>query len=218
MTRNHQLPLTDSDRKLLEAGRLLPVMEIFYSIQGEGYHTGKAAKFLRIGGCDVGCQWCDAKESWNAALHPLTSVESVLDRLSAHPSRSVVITGGEPLMVNLGPLCAGLKERGMKIYLETSGAYPVSGQFDWICLSPKRNAQPRRDLALMADELKVIVHEPEDLAWAMENARLVKGKCLLYLQPEWSRYRQMLPLIVDFVKEHPGWMVSLQSHKFMNIP
>ena len=218
MASYHPPALSDSDRLLLEAGRLLPVMEIFYSIQGEGYHTGKAASFLRIGGCDVGCHWCDAKESWNAALHPLTPLESVLKQVCAFPSRSVVITGGEPLTVNLGPLCSGLKKNGMKLYLETSGACPVSGQFDWICLSPKRNARPRPDLALMADELKVIVYEEEDLGWAVENATMVKEKCLLYLQPEWSRYKQMLPLIVEFAKEHPNWMVSLQSHKFMNIP
>jgi 7-carboxy-7-deazaguanine synthase len=212
------IPLSDSDRHLLDAGRLLPVMEVFYSIQGEGYHTGKAAAFLRIGGCDVGCHWCDAKEAWNATLHPLTPLETILDQLCSFPAKSVVITGGEPLMVNLGPLCAGLKERGMQIFLETSGAYPISGMFDWICLSPKRNARPRKELCLMADELKVIVHVEEDLVWAVENACLVKDKCLLYLQPEWSRYRQVLPLIVEFVKGNPGWMVSLQSHKFMNIP
>lgn len=197
---------------------LLPVMEVFYSIQGEGFNTGKAASFLRIGGCDVGCHWCDIKESWNAAMHPLSPTADVLERLCSFPSKAVVITGGEPLMANLGPLCSGLKKKGMTIYLETSGAYPVSGQFDWICLSPKRNARPRTDLALMADELKVIVHEAADLDWAVENAAIVKDKCLLYLQPEWSRYPEVLPLVVDFVKDHPRWMISLQSHKFMHIP
>lgn len=211
-------PLSERDGQLLEAGRLLPVMEIFYSVQGEGYHTGKPAAFLRIGGCDVGCHWCDVKEAWNAALHPLSPLDAILEQLCSFPARAVVITGGEPLMVNLGPLCDGLRERGMQIFLETSGAYPVSGKFDWICLSPKRNAHPRPELALMADELKVIVHRQDDLQWAVENAGLVKDKCLLYLQPEWSRYSQVLPLIVDFVKENPEWMISLQSHKFMNIP
>jgi len=207
-----------TDTPLPGDGLHLPVMEVFYSLQGEGYHTGKAASFLRIGGCDIGCFWCDVKEAWNAAMHPLMPVEEVLEKLCGFPSRSVVITGGEPLMANLGPLCDGLRKRGMRIHLETSGTYPVSGRFDWICLSPKRNARPLPELALMADELKVIVYGEEDLLWAEEMAAQVKEKCLLYLQPEWSRYHGILPRIVGYAKDHPRWMVSLQSHKFMNIP
>lgn len=203
---------------MLEKGLSLPVMEVFYSVQGEGFNTGKAAWFIRIGGCDVGCHWCDVKEAWDASLHPLTSVDVILEMAAPFPSKSVVITGGEPLMYNLNPLCESLKKTGATIFLETSGAFPVSGQFDWICLSPKRNQPPRKDLLLMADELKVIIHQDTDFDWAEEHAPLVKEKCLLYLQPEWSRYNRMLPLIVDYVMKHPQWMVSLQAHKFMNIP
>jgi len=210
--------LDPDQNSMLEQGLLLPVMEMFYSVQGEGYHTGKAAWFIRIGGCDVGCYWCDVKESWDASLHPLIPVGEILAKALAVASASVVITGGEPLMYELGPLCLALKKEGLAIYLETSGAYPVSGHFDWICLSPKRNQEPRHDLLLMADELKVIVHEEEDLAWAEENAARVKSTCKLFLQPEWSQYTMMMPLIVDYVLEHPQWMISLQAHKFMNIP
>lgn len=205
-------------QQLLAEGRLLPVMEMFYSIQGEGYNTGKAAGFVRVGGCDVGCHWCDVKEAWDASLHPLTTLDDIVSTLDSFTSRSVVITGGEPLMYNLEPLTSALKAKGITIFLETSGAYAPSGHFDWICLSPKTNIRPRRDMLLLADELKVIVHEPSDLQWATEQSAFVRDKCLLYLQPEWSRFKQMLPLIVDFVMENPRWMVSLQSHKFMNIP
>jgi 7-carboxy-7-deazaguanine synthase len=210
--------LDASQQQLLDAGRLLPVMEMFYSIQGEGYNTGKAAGFVRVGGCDVGCHWCDVKEAWDATLHPLTPLEEIVETLASYPSKAVVITGGEPLMYNLEPLTTALKGHGISIFLETSGAYPLSGRFDWICLSPKSNIAPRRDMLLMADELKVIIHEETDFDWAQQHAPLVKKKCLLYLQPEWSRHRQMLPLIVDFVQQHPQWMVSLQAHKYMNIP
>ena len=193
-------------------------MEMFYSIQGEGYNTGKAAGFVRVGGCDVGCHWCDVKEAWDASLHPPTPLEEIVEILASYPSKAVVITGGEPLMYNLEPLTAALKAHGISIFLETSGAYPLSGRFDWICLSPKSNIAPRRDMLLMADELKVIIHEEADFEWAQQHAPLVKEKCLLYLQPEWSRHQQMLPRIVDFVQQHPQWMVSLQAHKYMNIP
>ncbi len=193
-------------------------MEKFYSVQGEGYNTGKAACFLRIGGCDVGCHWCDVKEAWDASLHPLTPVEEIIEFVNSFPAKAVVITGGEPLMYNLNPLCSEMKKMGIRIFLETSGAYPLSGHYDWVCLSPKTNIRPRQDMLLMADELKVIIHERADLEWAKENAKLVKEKCLLYLQPEWSRYRQILPEIVEFVMQNPQWMISLQSHKFMNIP
>ena len=210
--------MSSENRKLLEQGLKLPVMEVFYSIQGEGFNTGKAAWFIRIGGCDVGCHWCDVKEAWDASLHALTPLDDIVAIGTHFPSRSVVITGGEPLMYNLEPVCAALKKAGVTIFLETSGAYPVSGQFDWICISPTNNMPARSDLLLMADELKVIIFQESDFLWAEEHAHLVKEKCLLYMQPEWSRYKTMLPIIVDYVMKHPKWMMSLQAHKFMNIP
>lgn len=202
----------------LEKGLLLPVMEMFYSIQGEGYNTGKAAYFIRIGGCDVGCHWCDVKESWDASLHPLTPLSRIVEVATAVAGKAVVITGGEPLMYNLSPLCAALKKGGMTIFLETSGAYPPSGRYDWVCLSPKINLPPRQDMLLMADELKVIIHDDADLEWAEMQAGLVNEKCLLFLQPEWSQHKIVMPMIVDYVMKHPKWMVSLQAHKYMNIP
>lgn len=204
--------------QMLQKGEILPVMEMFYSIQGEGYNTGKAAFFIRIGGCDVGCHWCDVKESWNAAIHPLTPVADIVSQVLAYPAKAVVITGGEPLTYNLDLLCASLRAQGVQIFLETSGTYEPSGHFDWICLSPKSQFEPRKDMLMMADELKVIIQTPEDFFWAEKNARLVKDKCLLYLQPEWSQYQVMLPQIVQYVMDHPRWMISLQSHKYMNIP
>jgi len=210
--------LTPEHSRQLEKGLLLPVMEMFYSIQGEGFNTGKPAAFIRVGGCDVGCHWCDVKESWDAALHPLTSVSDIVDYAHAFPANAVVITGGEPLMYNLDPLCDNLKEKGVTIYLETCGGYPLTGQYDWICLSPKRNLDARRDMLHMADELKVIVHDRDDFAWAERNADKVKQNCRLFLQPEWSRYTEILPVIVDYIKAHPQWMVSIQAHKFMHIP
>lgn len=191
---------------------------MFYSIQGEGYNTGKAAFFIRIGGCDVGCHWCDIKESWDASLHPLTPIEDILKNVKMYPAHAVVITGGEPLMYNLEELCLQLKQHDISIFLETSGAYPLSGSYDWICVSPKSQQQPRRDMLQLADELKVIVLNESDFEWAQANVHKVKQKCLLYLQPEWSRYKTIMPRIVDFILENPRWMISLQSHKFMNIP
>jgi organic radical activating enzyme len=206
------------EQEMLAEGKLLPVMELFYSLQGEGFHTGKAASFVRIGGCDVGCHWCDVKESWDASLHPLTPVAKIVDSVSSFPARAVVITGGEPLMYNLDLLCNLLKEKGIEMFLETSGAYSLSGSFDWICLSPKVQQPPLEAMLKKANELKVIIHDEADFGWAEENAGAVYQNCLLYLQPEWSQYKMMLPLIVEYVQKHPRWMVSLQSHKFMNIP
>ena len=193
-------------------------MEEFYSIQGEGYNTGKASYFLRIGGCDIACRWCDIKESWNASIHPLVKTAHIVERVAASPAKSVVITGGEPLMYNLEVLCSELKKKEVQIFLETSGAYPVSGSFDWICVSPKPNTQPDKNLLQMADELKVVIHDIDDFKWAEKNAALVKNKCLLYLQPEWSKFKTILPEIVDYIKANPKWQSSLQAHKFMNIP
>ncbi len=210
--------LTLHQQKQLNEGLVLPVMEMFYSIQGEGYNTGKAAFFIRIGGCDVGCNWCDVKESWDASVHPLATVDHILETLLQYSVRSVVITGGEPLLYNLDPLCRQLKSNNISIFLETSGTCPLSGSFDWICVSPKSQFNPRRDMLQLADELKVIVCDESDFEWAEQNLPYVKQKCLLYLQPEWSRFQIMLPKIVDYILQNPRWMISLQSHKFMNIP
>lgn len=201
-----------------EGGRKLPLVEEFYTIQGEGYHTGKAAYFIRIGGCDVGCSWCDTKFSWDPSLHPVVEADRIVEKVSTCPAAAVVVTGGEPLMVNLDYLTGRLKQKGIETFLETSGAYELSGTWDWICLSPKRNAPPVEGIFSQADELKVIVASQEDLGWALENAGKVRGDCKLFLQPEWSRRESMLPVIVEFVKTNPRWMVSLQSHKYMRIP
>lgn len=197
---------------------MLPVMEEFYSIQGEGYNTGQAAYFIRIGGCDVGCHWCDVKESWNAKLHPLTGTDEIIGRAVATPGKAVVLTGGEPGMYNLVLLCKGLKEGGMNIYLETSGAYELKGTFDWVCLSPKEKSPPQPSAYTKADELKVIIHRESDLMWAEEQAEKVRPECLLYLQPEWSVSGEMIPVIVDYILANPQWQISLQSHKYMHIP
>lgn len=202
----------------LKQGRMLPVMEEFYSLQGEGYNTGKAAYFIRIGGCDVGCHWCDVKESWNAKLHPPIEIEGIIERASSYPAKSVVLTGGEPALYNLIPLCEGLKERGVAIFLETSGAYPVIGNFDWFCLSPKKQQAPTPEAYTKADELKVIISDDDDFAWARSQEENVHKSCILYLQPEWSRIKEMMPKIVDFIMENPQWQISLQSHKYMHIP
>jgi organic radical activating enzyme len=202
----------------LEEGKALPVMEEFYSIQGEGKHTGKAAYFIRIGGCDVGCLWCDVKESWDASIHPLINVDDLVNRVEQCPAKGVVLTGGEPLMYNVVYLCSLLKERKIKIYLETSGAYPLNGEFDWICLSPKRNSHTDISVINKANELKVIIEKKNDLELAEEYADKMPSGCLLYLQPEWSRSKEILPVIVDYILGHPKWQISIQSHKYMKIP
>ena len=203
---------------LFDNGKMLPLVEEFYTIQGEGYHTGKAAYFIRIGGCDVGCSWCDTKFSWDPSLHPVVPAEQIVENAAAYPAAAAVITGGEPLMVHLDYLTGLLKQRGMKTFLETSGAYPLTGHWEWICLSPKKNAPPVGNIHRKADELKVIIESEEDITWALDNARRVRKECKLYLQPEWSARESVLPLIISFVKENPAWMISLQSHKYMRIP
>ncbi len=204
--------------KLPEDGSLLPLMEEFYTIQGEGFHSGKAAYFIRLGGCDVGCHWCDVKESWNAELHPLTSIDTIVANASKYPAKTVVVTGGEPLLYNLDLLTKRLKAEGIKTFIETSGAYPLSGDWDWICLSPKKFKVPLYAIAPLAGELKVIVFNKSDFDWAEEHANLVSDQCKLYLQPEWSKAELMTPQIIEYVKDHPRWEVSLQTHKYMNIP
>jgi 7-carboxy-7-deazaguanine synthase len=199
-------------------GTLLPLMEDFYTIQGEGFNTGKAAYFIRLGGCDVGCHWCDVKESWDASIHPLTAADVIVDKASQYPSKAVVVTGGEPLIYNLAYLTTQLQQRGIKTFIETSGAYPLSGSWDWICLSPKKFKAPTPSVAAFAHELKVIVFNKSDFEWAEQYAQLVSPGCKLYLQPEWSRSKEMTPLIVDYVMANPQWEISLQTHKYLNIP
>lgn len=202
---------------LVEKGLMLPLMEEFYTIQGEGYYKGTAAYFIRVGGCDVGCHWCDVKESWNAETHPPTSIDSIVANAEKY-SDTIVITGGEPLTWDMGPLTQGLKEKGMTIHIETSGAYPLTGVWDWICLSPKKNKLPVGDIYKKAQELKVIVYNKHDFIFAEEQAAQVGEDCILYLQPEWSVRDKMVPQIVDYVMKHPKWKVSLQTHKYLNIP
>lgn len=205
------------DEKLIN-GRVLPLMEEFYTIQGEGYNTGKAAYFIRLGGCDVGCHWCDVKESWNAELHPLTNTEHIIENALKYPAKAVVVTGGEPLIYNLDYLTSELKKRNVETFLETSGAYKLTGYWNWICLSPKKTAHPLDEAFLKANELKVIIYNTHDFKWAEQNAVKVSRSCKLYLQPEWSRSAELMPAIVEYVKANPKWNVSLQTHKFMNIP
>lgn len=196
----------------------LPVMEQFYTLQGEGHYQGRAAYFIRLGGCDVGCVWCDVKESWDAAAHPRMAVEDLLEAATAHPARLVVVTGGEPLMYDLSHLTQSLKNAGFRTHLETSGAHPLSGFWDWVCLSPKKFKFPRAEFYPHADELKIIIYNQHDFRWAEEHAAKVGQGCELLLQPEWSREKEMLPLIIDYVKENPRWKVSLQTHKYMGVP
>ena len=203
---------------LLQAGKTLPLMEEFYTIQGEGYNTGKAAYFIRIGGCDVGCHWCDVKESWDASIHPLTSTDVIVDRVIDSKTPAVVVTGGEPLIYNLDYITSVLKEKKIETYIETSGAYPLSGNWDWICLSPKKTLLPQEEIYTKAHELKIIVFNKHDFIFAEEQAKKVSGNCYLYLQPEWSKRDEIMPMIVDYVMANPRWMVSLQTHKYMNIP
>ena len=210
--------MNSSDTVLIKEGHLLPLMEAFYSIQGEGFHTGKAAYFLRIGGCDVGCHWCDVKESWNANLHPLTEVEEIIKLIDRTKVNTVVVTGGEPLMWNLNLLCNRLRKKGLKVHLETSGAYPMSGEFDWICFSPKKNQKALDKIKQLANELKIIVQNKQDLKWVKQQQLEVSTSCKLYLQPEWSKRDGVIPLITDFVMENTEWQISLQTHKYMNLP
>lgn len=201
----------------IDSGKI-PVVEEFYSLQGEGYHTGKAAYFLRIGGCDVGCNWCDSKNSWNPAGFPLVRVDDIIARILECPAKALVVTGGEPLMYDLNYLTFRLRKQGIRTFLETSGSHTLSGEWDWICLSPKSHSAPLPEICMMADELKVVIESEDDFEWAWHCSGMVKESCHLFLQPEWSRYKTILPLIVEFVKKNPAWQVSLQSHKFMRIP
>lgn len=196
----------------------LPLVEDFYTLQGEGRHTGRAAYFIRLGGCDVGCRWCDAKFTWKSDKFPLTDIATIVNRALCYCAHSIVITGGEPTLYDLEPLTSALHEKGMEIFLETSGTNPIKGHFDWICLSPKSQNPPLIENFTKADELKVIIETEQDIAWAERCAAKTKRGCLWYLQPEWSRRAQIMPVIVDYVMSHPDFRVSLQAHKYMNIP
>ena len=202
---------------LLEKGKSLPVMESFYTIQGEGFHKGKASYFIRIGGCDVGCHWCDVKESWDAAAHPIISTKEIIDEAIKY-SDTIVITGGEPLMWDMTLLTNGLKSKNKIIHIETSGAYKLTGNWDWICLSPKKRMKPLAEFYNVANELKVIVYNKDDLKFAEEQAKKVNSDAHLYLQPEWDNREKMMPIMVDYVKNNSKWKISLQTHKYLNIP
>ena len=202
----------------LKSPTTLSVMEHFYTIQGEGYHQGKAAYFVRLGGCDVGCIWCDVKESWNAKDHPKMEISSIINKTIEGQARLAVITGGEPLMYNLDQLTQQLHENDIKTHLETSGAYPLTGTWDWICVSPKKFKPCRDDVLKFANELKVVVYNRSDFQFAEQFLGTIPVDCKLYLQPEWSKEKQMLPLIVEYVKKYPQWEISMQLHKYMNVP
>lgn len=197
---------------------LLPLVEEFFSLQGEGYHTGKAAYFIRLGGCDVGCSWCDSRFSWNPKLHPMVDADEIIDRAVKSGTNSVVVTGGEPLMWNLDYLCSGLKNKDIKTFIETSGAYKLSGKWDWICLSPKKNMPPVDEICAVADELKVIIQDLSDFEWAEKYRKMVNVDCRLFLQPEWGRFEKITPEIIAFIKKNPFWRISIQAHKYMHIP
>jgi len=198
-------------------GTHLPLMEEFYTIQGEGNYTGTAAYFIRLGGCDVGCHWCDVKESWDEKLHPLTSVDSIVSKAKQN-GKLAVITGGEPLMWNLDFLTNALKSEGVQTNMETSGAYELSGTWDWICLSPKKTKLPTQSVYDAAHELKVIIYNHNDFKFAEEQANKINDSAILYLQPEWSKSEEMLPFIIEYVKNNPKWRISLQTHKYLDIP
>ncbi|HET6721304.1 MAG TPA: 7-carboxy-7-deazaguanine synthase QueE, partial [Chitinophagaceae bacterium] len=196
----------------------LPVMEHFYTLQGEGFHQGKAAYFIRLGGCDVGCVWCDVKDSWDVSKHPKLKIENLKFKISETPAEIVVITGGEPLMHNLDELTRELQQSGLKTHIETSGAYPLSGSWDWICLSPKKFKAPLPGIIPLAKELKIVVFNRSDFDWAEKYAALVSPTCKLYLQPEWDKAAEITPLIIDYIKANPKWELSLQIHKYVNVP
>lgn len=196
----------------------LPVMESFYTLQGEGFHQGKAAYFIRLAGCDVGCVWCDVKESWDKDLYPLQSVEEIVSEAKKYPGKLIVITGGEPTLYNLEQLTKTLQNEGFATNIETSGSSPLTGSWDWICLSPKKFKPPLPEILPKADELKIIIFNKSDFAWAEKYAAQVSPSCKLYLQTEWEKSEIMTPLIVDYVKENPKWQLSMQIHKYINVP
>jgi radical SAM domain protein len=204
-------------QELIAKGEVLPLMEAFYTLQGEGFYKGTAAYFIRLGGCDVGCHWCDVKESWDASLHTLTPIEAIVQKALQY-SKTIIITGGEPLMYNLLPLTQLLKSKGARTHIETSGAHPLTGIWDWICLSPKKNKRPLPLIHQKANELKMIIYNQNDFLFAEEMSALTQPECIRYLQPEWSRKEKMIPKMVEYVLAHPQWKISLQMHKYLDIP
>jgi organic radical activating enzyme len=212
---NHK---SDSNSLLIEKASSLPVMEAFYTIQGEGFHQGKAAYFIRLAGCDVGCVWCDVKESWDEEIHPSQDINDIVREAKNYPGRLAVITGGEPTLHDLEPLTKSLKEAGFETNIETSGSSPLTGYWDWICLSPKKFKAPLPEILPIANEIKIIIFNKSDFAWAEKYAALVSPDCKLYLQPEWSKAALVTPLIIDYVKQHPKWQISLQVHKYIDVP
>jgi len=193
-------------------------MEMFYSLQGEGYHQGKAAYFIRLAGCDVGCVWCDVKESWDASKHPVLSIDEIVSSALAHPGRLAIITGGEPLLHNLDALTSALKIAGFEINIETSGSSPMSGNWDWVCLSPKKFKAPLSESIAAASELKVVIFNKHDFEWAETYAKQVPASCKLYLQPEWDKANEITPLIIEYIKANPNWELSAQLHKYILVP
>ncbi len=210
---------TATNNILTATKTLLPVMEQFYTLQGEGVFNGQAAYFVRLGGCDVGCTWCDVKDSWDAAAHPQRTITDIISPIIAeHKGKIVVVTGGEPAMHNLVELTAALQKQGFRTHIETSGAHPLTGAWDWVCVSPKKFKFPLESVLAQADELKIIVYNKHDLVWAEQHAALVPDRCALLLQPEWSKEQEILPLMIEYVMQNPSWRVSLQTHKYMDIP
>jgi organic radical activating enzyme len=193
-------------------------MEMFYTLQGEGYHQGKAAYFIRLAGCDVGCVWCDVKDSWDASKHPVLSIEEIVSSALAHPARLAIITGGEPLLYNLDALTTALKKAGFEINIETSGSSPMSGNWDWVCLSPKKFKAPLNESIEAASELKVVIFNTHDFEWAETYAKQVSPNCKLYLQPEWDKSNEITPLVIEYIKAHPKWELSAQLHKYIQVP
>jgi organic radical activating enzyme len=202
----------------IKNGYLLPVVESFNTLQGEGFHAGVAAFFIRLGGCDIGCHWCDTKESWDAETHPQMKVEEIASILKKSNTKVAVITGGEPVMYNLGPITKSIKQLGVKTHIETSGAYPLTGSWDWVCLSPKKNAPPVKSIYKKTNELKIIIHNHDDFNWAETNAKKVEKECKLYLQPEWGKSKKMIMEIKNYIEKYPNWRLSLQTHKYLGIP
>lgn len=193
-------------------------MEQFYTLQGEGFYQGRAAYFIRLGGCDVGCVWCDVKDSWDAARHPQLTVDTIVEEAAKHPGRLAVVTGGEPLLHQLDELTGALHAAGFQTNIETSGSSPLSGEWDWICLSPKKFKAPLPGLVPLANELKVVIFNRSDFAWAEQYAAMTAPGCKLYLQPEWDKAQLVTPLIVEYIQQHPQWQLSLQVHKYINVP
>ncbi len=202
----------------IQTASSIPVMEAFYTLQGEGFHQGRAAYFIRLGGCDVGCFWCDVKDSWDASKHPQLTIDEIVNGAIAHPARLAVITGGEPLLHDLNALTNLLKQKGFETNMETSGSSPLTGTWDWICLSPKKFKAPLPEIISKANELKVVIYNKHDFEWAEQYAALVNDQCLLYLQPEWDKAAEITPSIIEYIQLNPQWRMSTQVHKYLNIP